>query len=268
MTIVVFAGPSLFGTPAALLSGFSLRPPAECGDVARAARDGAAAIGLIDGRFETAASVWHKEILWALSKGVRVFGSSSMGALRAAETWRFGIRGVGRVFRLYRSGALRDDDEVAILHGPPDVGSIPLTEAMVNIRFTLRKARRQGIISANTEIEISRIAKSLYYKERTYDRVFEICGSRAGLRADVETFRNRLDTVRRDVKREDAIRLLSALRGPPSRQTDASNTFPATTFWKTFAANHLSNPAALRPLRPDHRTSQSRTRRRLMARDR
>ena len=245
MTIVVFAGPSLFGVPAGLLSGFALRPPAECGDVARAVRDGATAIGLIDGRFETTASVWHKEILWSLSRGISIFGASSMGALRAAETWQFGMQGVGAVYRLYRSGVLRDDDEVAILHGPSELGSIPITEAMVNIRFTLRAARRRGVIAASAEDEMSRIAKSLYYKERTYDRVLGICGNRNGLGADVELFRDRLVGLRRDVKRDDAIRLLSRLRNLSSEQPDVPRiSFAATTFWETFAANQLAEQPA------------------------
>lgn len=247
MTIVVFAGPSLFGVPADLLSGFALRPPAECGDVARAVRDGAVAIGLIDGRFETTASVWHKEILWSLSRGVGVFGSSSMGALRAAETWQFGMRGVGQIFRLYRSGALRDDDEVAILHGPLELGSIPLTEAMVNIRFTLRAARRRNVVSAHAEAEMSRISKSLYYKDRTWNRVLEMCSKRRELRADIDAFRDRLDGLRRDVKRDDAVRLLSRLRNLPSEQPDVPRIgFAATTFWETFAANQLAERPATR----------------------
>jgi hypothetical protein len=218
-----------------------MRPPAECGDVARAVEDGATAIGLIDGRFETRASVWHKEILWALSRGVPVFGSSSMGALRAAETFRFGMQGVGIVYRLYRSGALADDDEVAILHGPPDMGSIPLTEAMVNIRFTLRAARRREIVTAETEREIVGIAKSLFYKERTLDRIFAACAKRRRLKAQANALRLELDGLRRDVKRDDAIRLLSRLRNLPFEQRPVPPIdFPATTFWQKFAAEHLA----------------------------
>ena len=52
------------------------------------------AIGVIDGYFDGVPSVWHKEILWALSQGIRVFGGASMGALRAAELDGFGMTGV------------------------------------------------------------------------------------------------------------------------------------------------------------------------------
>ena len=56
------------------------------------------AIGLIDGVFLDVPAVWHRELLWALSEGVHVFGAASMGALRAAELAPFGMRGVGTIF--------------------------------------------------------------------------------------------------------------------------------------------------------------------------
>ena len=65
---VLFAGPSLYGLDLDL-SGIVLRPPAKQGDVIAAVRDGATAIGLVDGYFGGAAAVWHKEILYALSLG-------------------------------------------------------------------------------------------------------------------------------------------------------------------------------------------------------
>lgn len=240
MTRIVFAGPSLFGVPHDRLAGLVLRAPAACGDLARAVSDGAAAIGLIDGRFETVPSVWHKEILWVLSKGVPVLGAGSMGALRAAEMWPFGMRGIGAVYRLYRSGALTDDDEVAILHGPSEVSARPMTEAMVNIRATLRAARRRGIISEAAESAIARTAKGLFYKDRTWERVFDLCEERADLRAEARGLHARLDEVRRDVKREDALLLLARLRqveGIPVAQSAVS--FPATAFWTAFEDAYL-----------------------------
>ena len=104
MTAIVFAGPSIYGFDEAILAAVEIRPPAACGDILRACRDNAARIGLIDGIFESGPSAWHKEILFALSAGIEVFGAASMGALRAAECHHFGMQGVGRVFEQYRSG--------------------------------------------------------------------------------------------------------------------------------------------------------------------
>ncbi len=121
MTSVVFVGPTLDTKDLAAAAEFIALPPVSQGDVYRAARRRPSAIGIIDGYFSGAPSVWHKEILWAMSEGVPVFGSASMGALRAAELHVFGMRGVGKIFEAFRDGALEDDDEVAVVHGPAEM---------------------------------------------------------------------------------------------------------------------------------------------------
>ena len=143
VTLVVFVGPTLEPRDLALAGGFVGLPPVSQGDVYRAAKSRPRAIGIIDGYFSGAPSVWHKEILWAISEGVPVFGSASMGALRAAELHSFGMRGVGRIFESFRDGALEDDDEVAVLHGPAEIGYLAASEPMVNIRETLALAESE-----------------------------------------------------------------------------------------------------------------------------
>src|SRR5262245_59077732 len=113
---VVFSGPSLPRPQAAAHPGLEWRPPVRQGDVYRAARSKPALIGVIDGYFETVATVWHKDILWAMTQGIHVYGAASIGALRAAELADFGMKGVGSIFHQYHTGALADDDEVALLH--------------------------------------------------------------------------------------------------------------------------------------------------------
>src|SRR5262245_8912136 len=138
---VLFAGPScarslpgLRGIPNLILAG-----PAAYGDVARATLQGAAAIGIVDGRFEDTRAVWHKEILFALSQGVAVAGAASMGALRAAECAWFGMIGIGEVFKRFSSGEFEDDADVAQLHAPAELGYQALTEPLANIVPTLDK---------------------------------------------------------------------------------------------------------------------------------
>ena len=108
MSTIVFLGPSLSRAEAEVLApDAEFWPPAQAGDVYRACHSaGAETIGLIDGFFGTAPSVWHKEVLFALSRGVRVLGSSSMGALRAAECAAFGMEGVGEIYDMYAAGVL------------------------------------------------------------------------------------------------------------------------------------------------------------------
>ncbi len=81
-----------------------------------------------------------------MAQGIHVFGSASMGALRAAELAAFGMEGVGAIFEAYRDGALEDDDEVAVVHGPAESGYRALSVALVNIRHTLAAAEAQSVI--------------------------------------------------------------------------------------------------------------------------
>ena len=170
MTTVVFAGPTIRAEDVRSLGAAQCLPPVRQGDIYRvASRQRPRAIGIVDGVFQHVASVWHKEILWAMASGIHVFGAASMGALRAAELHSFGMVGVGRVFEAYRSGALEpygdasfeDDDEVAVIHGPPETGYLALSEAMINIRETLAAAERGGIIAGATRAALAGIAKDV-----------------------------------------------------------------------------------------------------------
>jgi YcaO-like protein with predicted kinase domain len=165
---VVFLGPTMKVQNARGLLNADFRPPAMRGDVYLAARDEPRAILIIDGAFGEVPSVFHKEILWALSQGIHVFGSSSLGALRAAEMAPFGMIGVGRIYEAYRDGTLDKDDAVAVLHGPEDLGWPTLTCALVDIDATLTKALSQGLIEAGEHSLLRQIAERTFWRERTY----------------------------------------------------------------------------------------------------
>src|SRR6266404_8823397 len=168
MNVFIFTGPTISPAEARAELKAVYLPPAAEGDVYRAALHRPQAIGIIDGYFQSVPTVRHKEILWAMSRGIHVFGSASIGALRAAELLPFGMEGVGAVFELYRDGILEDDDEVAIAHGPAETGFVAASEAMVNIRYTLRKAERVGVISRHFRQELEKVGKELFYPDRNY----------------------------------------------------------------------------------------------------
>ena len=212
MKVVIFLGPTLPHELARLECEATYVQPAAQGDVYRAVLQKPFAIGLIDGYFERLPSVWHKEILWALSEGVHVFGAASMGALRAAELARFGMRGVGDIYQAYQSGALQDDDEVAVAHGDADTSYRANSEAMVNIRATLQKAERAQILSRATAAKLVQLGKELFYPDRCYplllSRALEAgCASR-----EIEALRAFLKSERVDQKRLDALALLRTMR--------------------------------------------------------
>lgn len=212
MTAIVFAGPSL--PPAARPGDPALlwRPPARQGDLYRAATERPAIIGLVDGYFEDQPTVWHKEILWAMAQGIHVYGSASIGALRAAELHPFGMLGIGRVFEAFRDGLLEDDDEVAVLHGPAELGYPAVSEAMVNIRATVAAAAAAGAIDAATAEALTAAAKSLFYKDRSYEAVAEAARARGVAASSVAAFTAFLAHGRIDQKRLDAAAMVAAIR--------------------------------------------------------
>jgi hypothetical protein len=173
MKVIIFSGPTISCEEIHhLLPNAVTLPPAAQGDVYLATKEEPCAIGLIDGYFHQVPSVWHKEIMWAIHKGIRVYGAASMGALRAAELHRFGMIGVGEIFEAYKTGELEDDDEVAILHAPPEAGFLACSDAMVDIRWTLRAARVDGVISPDLSSKLEAYAKTLHYSQRTFHRIF------------------------------------------------------------------------------------------------
>jgi hypothetical protein len=214
----VFGGPTLYGIDLNAFPSLEFRPPARRGDIVRAVSDGAACIGLIDGVFGQMPSVWHKEILFALSKGVQVFGAASMGGLRAAECQPFGMIGVGEVFEAYASGAADDDADVAQLHGPPELGYLPLSEPLVNVRATLRRLLAAGLLTRDEYDALTAAAEALFFKDRTLRRIVDILEFSEVRKADVVRL---LKTDSVNIKQQDAVRLLSLLESwEPSSNFD------------------------------------------------
>lgn len=162
----VFGGPSLYGLETRP-EGIEFRPPAQMGDIWKAVTEGVGWIGLVDGYFGACASVWHKEILHALSEGCLVYGASSMGALRAAECHRFGMRPIGEIAQAFARGILNDDADVALLHGPEEIGYCPFTEPMVEVRATLAALYASDIVSSSEQETLLSAAQSLHFSQRT-----------------------------------------------------------------------------------------------------
>ena len=245
MTAVIFAGPSLPPSAAPRVAGLEWRPPVCQGDLYRAALSRPALIGVVDGTFELVPTVWHKEILWAMAQGIHVYGAASTGALRAAELAEFGMQGVGHIYQQYRSGALMDDDEVAVLHGPPEVDYVAVTEAMVNIRATIDWALALCVIAPALAAELLRIAKSLFYNERTYDAILAAAAAQ-GLAPDaLDRFAASLPGGQVDQKRADALEMVEAMTAHLARGVtplEVSYQFAHTFAWEEARQRTLRGP--------------------------
>ena len=225
----VFVGPSLPRAQVeALLPGASILPPVQLGDLLRVGARAGDRILIIDGLFLQLAPVRHKEILALLAEGVTVIGSSSMGALRAAELYQYGMRGVGEVFELYRSGAIDGDDEVAVIHTTGDDGYRALSEPLVSIRVAIGEAARDGAITADTAAALLRIAKALPFRLRSR-RMLVQCARQELAAEAVDRFDAWYGGHARDLKAADAVAMLTrAASGDPALAPPGPRDLPVT----------------------------------------
>ncbi len=210
--IVVFVGPTISAGEALQHLDALYLPPVGQGDVVRAVLDHApAVIAIIDGVFGQRPAVRHKEILWAMARGVRVYGAASMGALRAAELAGHGMIGHGLIYRWYRRMPLADDADVAVAMAPAELGSQAMGEALVDIRRTLKKAEREGIINREFRVSLEAAARSLHFIERSYKTILSSCDSAKITPEEIQYFKTCLENYAVRQKKIDAIELLDAL---------------------------------------------------------
>jgi hypothetical protein len=244
---VVFAGPSLAGSQSRGDSPtVEFRSPAALGDITKAVLEGATVIGLVDGVFENVAAVWHKEILYALSEGVAVFGAASMGALRAAECAPYGMIGVGTIYAAYASGEIVDDDAVAQVHGPEELDYVALSEPLVNIEATIDVLQRRHLLTTDEVLLLRTTAREMFFKERTYENILAAVTLPSDRLADIAVS---IRGCRRDLKGEEAELLVAHVAAAPDRRLTppAHWQFQETSIWRELLDRWKSEPPSRRP---------------------
>lgn len=216
--IAVFLGPTLGVEQACALLDADYYPPARKGDVYRIIASGVKTIILIDGVFHSTPSVWQRELLDAMEDGIQVLGASSMGALRAAELHQFGMIGYGVIFKWYRDGIIDGDDEVALRHGPQEYDFRPLSEPLVNIRYTLLKAVEDRCLTLEQAQELTAYARQVYYPNRSYRKLLNSPVVKGWSQDQVASLEHYFLTKSVDLKRLDAIGVLRYCAGLKPRQ--------------------------------------------------
>jgi hypothetical protein len=172
---IVYLGPSLPLDEATRLLEADYRPPVKRGDLPHEF-DGT--IVMIDGEFGQSLSVSPNEVLRLLDQGTRVLGASSMGALRAAELYPYGMQGCGWIFDAYMSGRLIADDEVAVTYSPLDLTA--LTVPLVNVRAWVERLETAGQIDGPTARLLLARARRIFYADRTEEHLFAEWGAVIG----------------------------------------------------------------------------------------
>ncbi|MFF6980237.1 TfuA-like protein [Streptomyces sp. NPDC008343] len=168
MTVHVFHGPALAADEVQEILPTARRyPPVRHGDLLVLDAQAGDLVLIIDGVFHSVAPVRHKEILWLLSRGVAVAGAASVDALRAAELHPYGMRGVGRIFTMYREGTIDGDEEVAVAHSDMTEGFRSLTVALVDVRAALEDCVRSGTLPQSQADRLLELARAIPYPQRS-----------------------------------------------------------------------------------------------------
>lgn len=135
------------------------------------------------------------------------------------------MQGFGEIFAAYRRGDLIDDHEVAVDHGPADIGYPILTEPLVNIRWTLKKAIEKGVVNFQEAEEL--LAKAINLPFRDLNWAALDCPHVAEMAIDQ--------------KRCDAATLIEALHATHRKQDDLpppAFSLNRTRHWIAFEDRH------------------------------
>ena len=169
---IIFLGPSLQINKAKKIINADFRPPAKKGDfinlnLLSEKRE----IVLIDGVFLQDYPPTPIEVFQVINnKNFEVYGASSIGALRAVELEKFGMKGIGKIFELFKKNIVNSDDEIAVTF---DSDYNLLSEAMIDIRYNIFLGWRKGIIDKETKQIMIKLAKRIYFPFRTYENIIK-----------------------------------------------------------------------------------------------
>jgi TfuA protein len=211
---IVYLGPTLSREEATKILDADYRDPAKKGDFLMLSRDSDEKkyVGFVDGVFlhdypPSPIEVCHL----ATRKNIELIGASSLGALRAVELEKFGMKGIGKIFQLYKNGIINADDEVAVTFVREN--NILQSEAMIDIRFNLFLAYKKGIITNRTKKRIAKIAKNVYFPFRNYEDIIKMTSQQfPSIYNELENFRSYILKNRDSLKARDAIKLLKYLK--------------------------------------------------------
>ncbi len=165
MKIKVYAGLSLAADEVrGVLPDCEVAAPVQRGDVLADISAATNVIVIIDGKFQQSLAVSTAEIMDALRCGVRIYGASSMGALRAAELHPYGMTGQGAIFEMVCSRSWFRDDLLGqvFFESSLESASVPY----VNVHFGLGELQAQGVISRAEQALLDELCKEIHFSQR------------------------------------------------------------------------------------------------------
>lgn len=207
--LAVYVGPTLstgkVSTPTHRASNVLWLPPIARGDLPQLP-DNIKSVLIVDGYFGERPSVSHLEILECM-KTKRVYGCSSMGAIRAFELRHDGMEGRGQVYQSFFLETDFMDDEVALYHAPEPF-FWPLSLPLVNVRVAMQNLYARGWVTSDQARDIIDKLKAMYFGYRTAEALFSLLQAKAVKGSEAEWY-NVLSCS--DIKYKDCVEALREL---------------------------------------------------------
>jgi TfuA protein len=206
---VVFAGISVSHAQVQALAVAECRPPIKAGDLDKLAAARRTVV-IIDGELAPGAVLSADEIVRALARGFDIRGASSVGALRAGELRKQGMRGSGWVYEAFRRGRIAGTQEIAVLYDPRSFR--PLTMPLVTVRFWLDAFVSRGAIAGMDADKAMDALADVELEGRTCSSLWRRLAE-TPIAPRIRGERDTLTCPRYDVKANDALNLLRSLNG-------------------------------------------------------
>jgi hypothetical protein len=204
---VVFAGISVSHAQVRSLAVAECRPPVKAGDLDKLTTRGRTVL-IIDGELAPGAVLPADEIVRALAGGFDIRGASSVGALRAGELRKQGMRGSGWVYAAFRRGRIAGTEEIAVLYDPRSFR--PLTMPLVTVRFWLDGFVSRGTIAGMDADKAMDALADVKLEDRTYPSLW-LRLAEIPIAKQIGEERETLTCPRYDVKANDAFNLLRSV---------------------------------------------------------
>ena len=194
----------------AVLPSADYAEPIRRGNTFRDIRDGYHVIVIIDGRFQQSMAVSPSELMDTMRCGIKIYGSSSMGALRAVELEPYGMIGFGKIFEYIKQTPYFRDDYLGQIFTEGDHET--LSEPYVNFMFSLAKMKQEGQLESADHDLLDEIYREIHFGERDlYTLIDRIKAEHAERAEDLVPIAKRAFSYHNQ-KREDGIGLLQQVK--------------------------------------------------------
>ena len=165
---------------------------------------------IIDGKFQQSYAVSPSEIMDAIRSGIRVYGSSSMGALRASEMENYGMIGCGKVFDHIKSqDFFRDDLLGQVFEGETNSAA---NSAYVDFYFNLETLVNKKQLKPDHFEKILKVFAQLHFAERTIPKLLKNCENMFRTNPYLKDVIIRAGTKMGSQKKRDGLELLKKVK--------------------------------------------------------